>query len=1122
MTPTPNRPRWLATLLAAVLTATMTLAAPPAIADPPEPDWATPTPPPPGIATQEAAAGAAFGRILGAAADRFDVVVRPATDGVDRFHVAADGAQIRVTATTAATAVRGLNTYLGTIGQSVSYTVRNVDETATFPAPASPITGDSNVPHRFWGNDTEDGYTGAYRTFEDWERLIDDLAALGFNQVFMPVGAEAVYVDVLQQFGYTKAEVLGWLPTPSHQPWWLLQNMSSFPDGLTEAGVEARASLGGRIADRLRELGMTPVLPGYFGTVPVGFAARHPGSNVVSQGGWVGFTRSDWLDPNDALFGDIAAAFYDAMDTRLGASDAYKMDLLHEGGQRGDVDVPAATRAVEAALQTAHPGALWVLLGWQNNPPADVATAADPGTTFIVDGLSDRYPGLNREADWSGVPYAFGTIWNFGGDTAMGAEVTTWNQRYFEWLDRPGSMVRGIAAIPEGGNNNAAALDFFANLAWADGPLDLDQWWSDWSRRRYGRLVPEAAEAWRILGRTAYSLDPDDGFSEPHDSLYAAAPSLTARTSSAWSPTNPTYDMAEFATALPPLLAAGGELGSNAAYRYDLMDVARQVLSNTGRVLLPKLNQAFGDGRAAGFERLRGQWLENMALIDQLAGTQEISLLGRLLDEARDFGTSPAEGAAFERSQRTLLTIWGQRPGFNAGLGDYAGREVQGLVGTYYLPRWRFFLDAKLAELQGGTPVAGFDWFDDGLAWSGSPDRAGILSAPTGDVVALAAQVPARWDLASQVVRPDAPGAGTHYLSDLPFLDQTYGLFPTQRDVEVGDGSGTNRPITMNSVVYEKGLGMQTPATVSFALDATCTRFTAIAGIDDTMSGPDQHPSIIFRVHGDGRLLWESGILRRRETAPVDLDVTGVTDLTLEVDPAVADDQHPYFPDPGTANWWDRGDWGDARVTCQGPTGGPTPTVTVTATTTATATQTVTATATATATATTTVTNTATHTATATQTPTATVTVTAPPPQSGPVDVYSTPGLHFVNGRHWATTCEPYSQTHRCRTEIWATRVRSVAGRYVSSNGWVFNNLTYLPEMTRAAWGANPLANAGRWTAADGRAWRTECDTAATGANACRSYVWSSFIASERLSDGTWRHFPSAGWVINNIVRFKP
>lgn len=205
----------------------------------------------------------------------------------------------------------------------------------------------------------------------------------------------------------------------------------------------------------------------------------------------------------------------------------------------------------------------------------------------------------------------------------------------------------------------------------------------------------------------------------------------------------------------------------------------------------------------------------------------------------------------------------------------------------------------------------------------------------------------------------------------------------------------------------------------------------------------------------------------------------------------------------------------------------PTVTVTVTATATATETATTTATQTVTVTATATVTATTTATATATQTvtaPTQTVTVTVTPSGSaspGVVDVYSTPGLHEVNGRRWYTRCEPYSQTVRCRTDIWATQVRLVKGRFVSSTGWVFNNLTYLPYMTRAEWAGNPLAVAGSWTAVDGRRWRTECDTAVTGADACRSYTWSSFVASEKLPSGSWRHFQSQGWVLNNIVRFK-
>src|SRR5699024_8834295 len=89
------------------------------------------------------------------------------------------------------------------------------------------------------------------------------------------------------------------------------------------------------------------------------------------------------------------------------------------------------------------------------------------------------------------------------------------------------------------------------------------------------------------------------------------------------------------------------------------------------------------------------------------------------------------------------------------------------------------------------------------------------------------------------------------------------------------------------------------------------------------------------------------------------------------------------------------------------------------------------------------------------------------PPSAKPFDVYSTPGFHDFNGRRWYTECEPYSQTVRCRTEIWSTQVHPVGGTFVRETGWHFNNLSYLPLMKRQAWANNPLGVPGTFTSDD-------------------------------------------------------
>ena len=95
-----------------------------------------------------------------------------------------------------------------------------------------------------------------------------------------------------------------------------------------------------------------------------------------------------------------------------------------------------------------------------------------------------------------------------------------------------------------------------------------------------------------------------------------------------------------------------------------------------------------------------------------------------------------------------------------------------------------------------------------------------------------------------------------------------------------------------------------------------------------------------------------------------------------------------------------------------------------------------------------------------------------------------------------------------------------VGGRFVQTTGWKFNNLTYLPS-PRSLWEGNPLGAKGSWVAADGRRWRTDCDSALTGRNGCRSWSVATVVRSLPLAGGGLRYEMAAVEVFNNIVRFS-
>ncbi|HET7305852.1 MAG TPA: alpha-N-acetylglucosaminidase TIM-barrel domain-containing protein [Segeticoccus sp.] len=672
----------------------------------------------------------ALQRILGdARADQVELRALERGDGPDRFEVYAEDGHLVVAGTTPAVELTGFGWYLRHVAHAdvaINGTQLNLPD--RLPLPSSPIKRDTSVSHRFALNDTNEGYAGAYLSWPEWQRRIDVLALHGINEVLVYEGQEAVYERTFQQFNYSARDMRNWIPQPAHQSWWLLQNMCCTGSPISQQLIDQRVRLGQKMTRRLRELGMTPVLPGYFGTVPTDFEDRNPGAHTVPQGTWNQLQRPDWLDPTDPYFARVAKVFYEVQAQLFGDSTMYKMDLLHEGGRAGNVNVADASRAVQEALDTAHPDALWTILGWQDNPLPETLKAIDRSKMFIVDGITEQPSITNRDKDFFGTPYAFGTIWNFGGHMNMGAALGVWNEKFHAWLKRPDTAMDGIALMPEAIDNNPAAVAFFTDMPWVDGPVDMDQWFRDYADARYGGVDPHARAAWRILEHTAYDW-PAGKDSRHVTGLYDDQPGL-GNTGTALQ-----YDIATFDHALGELLQVAPELRNSEAYRYDLVDVARQVLANHSRLQLPRIRAAYAAGEADTFDKLTTKWLDQMQLMDSLLGTNQSFLLGAWQKEAAKQARGAKEAAALDYDLKSLVSLWAT----GTDLQDYARREFNGLVGDYYAGRWKRYFDSLATALQTGEQPEPIDWLTVAEQWAHAPTQ--YPFKPQGDAYAEATKV---------------------------------------------------------------------------------------------------------------------------------------------------------------------------------------------------------------------------------------------------------------------------------------------------------------------------------------------------------------------------------------------
>ena len=121
---------------------------------------------------------------------------------------------------------------------------------------------------------------------------------------------DLVLYQTFRDSGYSDDAIRNWIVEPAHQNWQLMGNMCCFEGPISNDLLKKRSESAKKLIGMLRNLNITPVLPGYYGIVPADFASLNPGAHVITQGDWNGFTRPGWLDPRDPHFDKLAESFY--------------------------------------------------------------------------------------------------------------------------------------------------------------------------------------------------------------------------------------------------------------------------------------------------------------------------------------------------------------------------------------------------------------------------------------------------------------------------------------------------------------------------------------------------------------------------------------------------------------------------------------------------------------------------------------------------------------------------------------------------------------------------------------------------------------------------------------------
>jgi len=688
------------------------------------------------------AARALLARLLPQHVDRFAFEAIPPESGRDVFEIETRDGKIVIRGNTGVAMATGLNWYLKHYCHChVSWYGRQLNLPDPLPEVQPKVRQASWAQYRYFLNYCCFGYSLPWWDWSQWEELIDWMALNGVNMPLAVTGQEAVWQAVCKRLGMTDEQITDFLAGPPYLPFQWMGCLDGWGGPLPQSWIDRHEELAKKILARQRELGQTPVLQGFTGHVPPAIIGQYPEAKL-HRIRWIEW-ETTLLDPLDPLFTKLAAMYLEEQSKRFGTDHLYAADTFIEMQPPSDDPNYLAdlARAVFNGMTATDPQAVWVLQGWLfvNNPgfwkmpQARAMLGAVPDDRMLVlDLMCEQTPAWEKTEAFCGKPWLWCNIQNFGRSVHLSGALSKIGQDLPALRQQPRcGKLTGLGFVNEGLGYNPVVYDLMFEMAWREGPVDLKQWINDYAHHRYGRQSEGARLAWEILLDTVYN-----GVHYTR-SVVDEAPQVQVAASVP-------YDNVRLAGAWQALLGVAEELGSVDTFRFDLVNVARQVLSNHAAVLHAAMVKAAQERNVPAFAEASGQFLQLIRDMDNLLETRKEFLLGCWLEDARRWGTTDAERAQFEWNARRVLTQWGQ----TGALDDYARKEWSGLLDGYYLKRWQLFLREFSRSLTSTKPFDDKAFRGKVRQWTAdwSDQREAYPTQPRGDSIAAARRLWAKYE----------------------------------------------------------------------------------------------------------------------------------------------------------------------------------------------------------------------------------------------------------------------------------------------------------------------------------------------------------------------------------------
>lgn len=631
-------------------------------------------------------------RIVPAVSSSFIPQMIEKENGADVFEVESKNGKIILRGSSGVAISVGLNWYLKHVcHKQMSWCGDNlrIKKSEIKPVPGNKFR--NILPHQYvvYMNYCTLSYSMAWWDWERWQREIDFMALNGITMPLGMVGLEAVWYYSLLKMGLTDLEAREFLVGPAFFAWQWMQNIEHHAGPLPKSWIDSHVELGKKVIAAERAFGMKPIQQGFSGNVPLIFREKFPSAKINQQPKWCNFPGVAQLDPMDPLFMKFGKIFMEEEARLFGLGGYYAADPFHESSPPPDItkeQLPEYMHNVGSniskLLTETDPNAIWVMQSWSIRK--EIVDAVPKHKLLVIDLAGNKW---NTTNGFWGHDFCVGQLHNFGGRINLHGDLSYIVSNPFARAKKDyQSTTLGTGLFPEGIGQNPVFYDCYFDMIWRNDAVQLDSWLDAYTKRRYNAVGGNVRQAWTILKNGPYKPGTNQVESS---SIVAARPALDCKKSGPNTGFNVPYKKETLLKAWELFLADKDRCGTMEGYRYDIVDVGRQTLSNLAQDVHMQVKKSFEQKDLKAFDASSAMFIEILNDIDKLCATRPEFSFDNWVSAAKKWGTNEEEKNLYDKNASMLVTLWG--PEKETIIFDYSWREWSGLIDGYYAQRWQKF-----------------------------------------------------------------------------------------------------------------------------------------------------------------------------------------------------------------------------------------------------------------------------------------------------------------------------------------------------------------------------------------------------------------------------------------------